>query len=102
MSCYTIVIWLLSCVQVFATLRVTTSSHPVLHCLPESDQTHVHFISDTNHHPLLSLFCLQSVLTSGSLPMQHNRRLVSRFLAEERMNLHALSNYSFFKIAKWN
>ena len=49
------VVQLLSHVQLCSPLDCSTSGFPVLHCLPEFAQTHVHWVSDAIQpsHPLL-------------------------------------------------
>ena len=59
-----------SCLTLCNPMDCRTPGLPVLHCLPELAQTHVHWASDVIQpsHPLFSSF-LQSFLASGSFLM---------------------------------
>ena len=55
---------------------------PVLHCLPEFAQTHVHWVGDAIQpsHPLSPFSCLQSSPASGSFPMVGSSHQVAKVL----------------------
>ena len=62
-----------SCLSLCEPMNRSMPGLPVHHQLPESTQTHVHWVSDAIQpsHPLSSPFssCLQSFPASGSFPM---------------------------------
>ena len=62
-----------SCPAFWNPMDCSMPGFPVLHCLSEFAQTHVHGVSGAIQlsHPLLPSFssCLQSFLASGSFPM---------------------------------
>ena len=61
-----------SCPTLCDPMNCSTPGLPVHHQLPESTQTHVHWVGDATQpsHPLSPLSsCLQSFLTSGSFQM---------------------------------
>ena len=62
-----------SCLTLCVLMDCSTSGFPVLHCLPEFAQTHVHWVCDAIQlsDPLLPPFfsCLQSFPASGSFPL---------------------------------
>ena len=68
-----IVVWLLSHFWLCDPMNCVTSGFPVLYCLLEFAQAHVHWISDAiqpSHHLFTpSSSCPQSFLASGSFPM---------------------------------
>ena len=73
-----------SCLTLSSLMDCRMSGFPVLHHLPESAQTHVHWISDVIQpsHPLLSPFssCPQFFPASGSFQMSlHIRSLHIRW-----------------------
>ena len=55
-----------SCMTLWNLMDCSRPSFPVLHHLPELDQTHVHWVGDTiqSSHPLLSLHLLPSIFPS--------------------------------------
>ena len=63
----------MSCTILCDPVSWSTPGFPVLHCLPEFAQTHVHWVGDAIQpsHPLLHLIlsCLQSLPASRSFPM---------------------------------
>ena len=70
---FVFVIQSLSHVWLCKPMNSSTPGFPVLHCLVEFAQSHVHWVSDAIQpsHPLLFPFlsCLQSFPASGSFPM---------------------------------
>ena len=61
-----------SCPTLCDPMNHSTPGLPVHHQLPESTQTHVHWVSDTiqPRHPVIPIsFCPQSFPASGSFPM---------------------------------
>ena len=68
-----------SCLTVGDPMGCSTPGFPVLHCLPEFAQTHVHWVGDAiqpSHHPLLSpsspafnLFQLRVFTSESVLPI---------------------------------
>ena len=69
-----------SCLTVGDPMGCSTPGFPVLHCLPEFAQTHVHWVGDAiqpSHHPLLSpsspafnLFQLRVFTSESVLPIR--------------------------------
>ena len=61
-----------SCPTLFGPVACSTPGSPVLRCLPEFAQTHVHGVSDAieTSHPVIPFSsCLQSFPASGPFPM---------------------------------
>ena len=56
----------------------STPGFPVLHCLPEFAQTHVHWVRDAIQpsHPLLSLLLLPSIFPSISIFLNESALLI--------------------------
>ena len=80
-----------SCLTLCNPMDCSTPGFPVLHCLPELAQTHVHRIGDAIQpfHPLSSPFssCLQSFPASGTF-------LMSQPFASDDQNIGASASAS--------
>ena len=66
-----VVVQSLSCVQLCDSIDYSMPGFPVVHCLLEFAQTHVHSVGDAIQppHPVIPFSCPQSFPASGSFPM---------------------------------